>query len=73
MPRDAQARRRAEFNEQNALEPTNTLGVRLNGISAETERAENARRGILGLQFDEDEWEIDPVTGQPIKSQPIAA
>lgn len=66
-------------------------------ISAETERAENARRGILGPEFDEDEEvvriaaeqegmnpdvsgdenepEIDPVAGQPIKKDdpPLAA
>lgn len=63
-------------------------------ISAETERAENARRGILGPEFDEeeevvriaaeqegtnpdvsgddDEPEIDPVTGAPIEKSHAA-
>lgn len=61
-------------------------------ISAKTERAENARRGILGPEFDEDEEEqriaeeqeglepagdenepeIDPITGKPIE-RPLTA
>jgi hypothetical protein len=56
-------------------------------ISAETERAENARRGILGPEFDEEqeatriageqqgmepEEEIDPVTGVPVRGPQAA-